>query len=63
LLMSYLKGYERVKDLISLDAGTRSFEGSEFVRYKDFVGDDSLAVYLRDLELRIPLGKDLYDNM
>ena len=63
LLMSYLKGYERVKDLISLDAGTRSFEGSEFVRYKDFVGDDSLAVYLRDLELRIPSGKDLYDNM
>ena len=43
LLMSYLKGYERVKDVISLDAGTRSFEGPEFVRHKDFVGDDSLA--------------------
>ncbi len=63
LLMSYLNGYERVKDLISLDAGTRSFDGPEFVRHKDFVGDDSLAVYLRDLELRIPSGEELYDNI
>ena len=63
LLMSYLKGYERAKDVISLDAGARSFEGPEFARHKDFVGDDSLAVYLRDLELRIPSEKELYDNI
>ncbi len=63
LLMSYLKGYDRAKDVISLDAGTRSFAGPEFVRHKEFVGDDSLAVYLRDLELRIPSEEKFYDNI
>jgi len=63
LLMAYLKGYERVKGIISLDAGARSFDGSEFVRHKDFVGDDSLAIYLRNLELRIPSREELYDNI
>ncbi len=63
LLMAYLKGYEHVKSIISPDAGTRSFDGSEFVRHKDFVGDDSLAIYLRNLELRIPSREELYDNI
>jgi len=63
LLMAYLKGYEHVKNIISLDARTRRFDGSEFVRHKDFVGDDSLAIYLRNLELRIPSAEELYDNI
>ncbi|HPQ44699.1 MAG TPA: dynamin family protein [Syntrophales bacterium] len=63
LLMSYLKGYDRAQQIVSVDAGTRTFEGPEFVRHKDFVGDDSLAVYLRDLELRVPSTDTFYDNI
>ncbi|MBN2516764.1 MAG: dynamin family protein [Deltaproteobacteria bacterium] len=63
LLSSYLKGFDRVKEVISAESTTQQFEGPDFARHMDFVGDDSLAVYLRDLELQIPARQNLNDNI
>lgn len=64
LLSSYLKGYDRVADVISWDSTeTLQFQGDDFAKHKDYVGDDSLAVYLRDLELQIPARQNLDDNI
>jgi hypothetical protein len=63
LLTSYLKGYERVREMIGRSKELQRFEKSNFPRHKDFVGDDSLAVYLKDLELGIPGGEILGENM
>ena len=56
LLTSYLKGYDRVKDIIASDTITRDFEGDDFVRHREFSGDEILAVYLRDIQLEIDDG-------
>lgn len=63
LLTSYLRGYDRVKDLLSYNRNRREFAGEEFGQHRDFVGNDSLALYLKDLELHIPGGKNLDDNI
>jgi GTPase SAR1 family protein len=63
LLSAYVKGYERVAGALSWETNTRQFKGPDFARHKDFVGDDSLAVYLRDLELQIPARQNLNDNI
>ncbi|MCD6152474.1 MAG: dynamin family protein [Syntrophobacterales bacterium] len=63
LLSAYLKGYERVAGALSWETNARQFKGPDFPRHKDFVGNDSLAVYLRDLELQIPARQNLNDNM
>ena len=63
LLTSYLKGYERIKKELSQDGEIRRFEETDFSKHKNFVGDDSLAVYLKDLELRIPGVNNLDDNI
>ena len=63
LLSSYLKGYDRIVATLSWETNTRQFQGPDFIRHKDFVGDDSLAVYLRDLELQIPASQNLDDNI
>lgn len=63
LLASYLKGYDRVKDIISWDTATQTFHEEEFGRHRDFVGDDALAVYLKDLKLQIPQRRNLDDNI
>ena len=54
LLSSYLKGYPRLHRMVSADHRTKTIAGSDFHKYKDFVGDDSLAVYLRDVEVCVP---------
>ncbi len=53
LLSLYLKGYDRVTEIISGDSMTAEFRGDEFVRHRSFVSDDVLAVYLKDVELEI----------
>ncbi len=53
LLASYLKGYEKVKDMISADARTLEYENDMFAEHHTFVGHGSLAVYLRDVQLEI----------
>jgi GTPase SAR1 family protein len=63
LLTSYLKGYGRVREMIGRSSELQKFEKSNFSRHKDFVGDDSLAVYLKDLELGIPGGEILGENI
>jgi len=54
LLTSYIKGYDRVYDIISADDTTRQYEETTFAEHKGFVGNEELAVYLKDVQLEIP---------
>jgi GTPase SAR1 family protein len=56
LLTSYLKGYEKVKDMISSDRLTSYYEDTKFAEHWDFVSDGSMAIYLKDVELEIDSG-------
>jgi len=56
LLTSYIKGYEKVKGMISSDSITSHYEDNKFTEHWAFVGDGSMAVYLRDIELEIDSG-------
>ena len=53
LLSLYLKGYDRVNEIVSSDSMTNEFFGENFAEHKTFIGDDALAVYLKDVELEI----------
>jgi GTPase SAR1 family protein len=53
LILEYLKGYERIKSLVSFEPKTHVFEEAEFHRQKEFVGEESLAVYLKDIVLTL----------
>jgi hypothetical protein len=62
LLAAYLAGYERVRQLVQDERATVVFENDRFARHRDFVGDDALAVYLKDVLLEIDgpgLGQDV----
>lgn len=57
LLMSYLKGYDRVRDILSpSDTAILEYKEEQFAEHKAFAGDDTLAVYLRDIRLEIATG-------
>ena len=56
LLTSYIKGYEKVQDIISPDTMTSQYEDKIFTEHWAFVGDGSMAVYLRDIQLEIDSG-------
>jgi GTPase SAR1 family protein len=56
LLTSYLKGYEKIKDMISLETPTSQYENELFSEHWTFVGDGSMAVYLKDVQLEIDSG-------
>jgi hypothetical protein len=53
LLSLYLKGYDRFSEYISSDSGNAEFTGDKFTEHQEFAGEDSLAVYLKDIELEI----------
>ncbi|MGD8844581.1 MAG: dynamin family protein [Desulfobacteraceae bacterium] len=53
LLSSYLKGYDQVQGFVEAESTIREFEADDFVDHKKFVGDDALAVYLKDIQLDI----------
>jgi hypothetical protein len=53
LLASYLHGYERIQHLVGADHATVVFENDRFTLHRDFVGDDAMAVYLKDVLLEI----------
>jgi GTPase SAR1 family protein len=53
LLASYLKGYETVAEILSTDNVTLAYEGDQFEQHWEFVANDSLAVYLKDMRLSI----------
>jgi GTPase SAR1 family protein len=53
ILSSYLQGYNRVKDLVTEENAVRLYEGDRFAKHKGFVGNETLAVYLKDVLLEI----------
>lgn len=62
LLTSYLKGYDQVKQIITDSGAIRIYESEEFGHHRTFVGNEDLAVYLRDVELEID-SADLEDSI
>ena len=54
LLSSYVKGYAEVKDYVSAESTTREFDSEHFGDHRSFVGNDALAVYLKDIQLEVP---------
>jgi len=58
LLSLYLKGYDRVAEMISSAKGITEFRSNQFAEHRTYVGDDELAVFLKDIELEIG-GTDL----
>ena len=63
LLTEYLRGYDRVEELVSFEPRTHIFEEGEFHRQKDFVGDESLAVYLKDVRLTLMAPEGFGENL
>jgi GTPase SAR1 family protein len=53
LITLYLKGYDRVKDMMGSDNKIREYGPDQFYKHMDFVGDDSMAVFLKDIQLEI----------
>ena len=53
LIALYLKGYDRVKDMMGSENKIREFGPDQFYKHMDFVGDDSMAVFLKDMQLEI----------
>jgi GTPase SAR1 family protein len=62
LLTSYIKGYHRIADIISSSDTVRQYEADTFLAHKEFVGNEDLAVYLKDVQLEIP-AEGLDDNI
>ena len=56
LLSSYLKGYEKIKSMLSSDVNRKEYENDEFAEHWNFVGDGSMSVYLKDIQLEINSG-------
>ena len=53
LLTSYLKGYETVNSFITSETGIQLYDDDRFSDHKTFVGNEALAVYLKDVLLEI----------
>ena len=53
LLTAYLNGYDRAQQHVKADHTTVIFENDQFGLHRDFVSDDALAVYLKDVVLEI----------
>ena len=53
LLYSYLKGFDQVHSMVEAESTTVEFEADRFMDHRAFVGDDHLAVYLKDIQLDI----------
>lgn len=63
LLMEYLKGYDRAKAFVSYDRATRILNADELDRQKEFVSDESLAVYLKDVSLALKGPEGFGENL
>ncbi len=63
LLSAYVKGFDRVKDILDSGSPIYRLEGEHrFGLHRDFAGDDSMAVYLKDLLLKVPSRGILNDS-
>ena len=56
ILSSYLKGYDTVNNLVTMENAVRLYEGERFADHKTYVGNETLAVYLKDVLLEISSG-------
>ena len=56
LLTSYLKGYDTVTSFLGTENAIQLYEGDQFSDHKAFVGNETLAVYLKDVLLEIKSG-------
>lgn len=63
LLIEYLKGYDQAKNYVSFEPITHVFESDEFEKQKDFVGEQSLAVYLKDVCLTLNAPEGFGENL
>ncbi len=62
LLSLYLKGYEKVEGLVSDEGASKEYGNDEFTEHWNFVGDDAMSVYLKDIQLEIDSG-DIENNI
>ncbi|MBT8363188.1 MAG: dynamin family protein [Deltaproteobacteria bacterium] len=53
LLTSYLKGYDTVTPLLRAENAVRLYKDDQFADHKAFVGNETLAVFLKDVLLEI----------
>lgn len=53
LISLYLQGYDRVTKFMPAKEKVLVFNARRFTEHRQFVADDTLAVYLRDLEIRL----------
>ena len=63
LLTEYLRGHDRVEGLVLFEPNTHVLNEGEFHRQKDFVGDESLAVYLKDVRLSLVAPEGFGENV
>jgi len=56
LLSSYLEGFEKIKDIISIEVNERQYENNFFMDHWNFVSDGTMSVYLKDVHLEIDSG-------
>jgi len=54
LLSSYLKGFDVVKPILLSGNSNQIYADDKFADHKSFVGKETLAVYLKDIQLEIP---------
>lgn len=62
LLATCLKGYDQVHDLVGPESRIQEFDAERFPEHREFVGNDALAVFLKDIELRI-VGEAIAANI
>lgn len=53
LLSCYLRGYEAVRSFLTDQPATHHYDAERFMEHWRFTGNESLAVYLRDIQLEI----------
>ena len=56
VLSLYLKGYEKLKELVSEGSKELIYKGKRFKEHEKFVGEDSYAVYLKDVLIEVNTG-------
>jgi GTPase SAR1 family protein len=55
LINAYLEGFKTVGGYVKDEPTRLEFNSEEVRRHQDFVGQESRAVYLRDMELQLPI--------
>jgi len=63
ILESYLKGYDRVCHMIDDLPTTQTFAEDQFKEHHQFVGDQELAVYVKDIEIQLHAESDIFGHI